>query len=130
MAMKKAKGELRDMCVARRLRGLRFLGATGIAAAAVSGGQAAWADSFSPASSRVTQVVSSQLYKQSAVIFKLDQGNSDCPAGSYIYYYSSGDDLKAMYATVLAAYLTNSPLVAHFPTTGSCTADNLGIGTF
>jgi len=42
---------------------------------------------------------------------------------------SAWADSYSMYATVLAAYLSNSPLIAHFPTAESCTADNLGIGT-
>jgi hypothetical protein len=89
-----------------------------------------FADSYAPANSHVTQIASSQLFKQNAVIFKLDQGNSDCPGGSYVYYYSAiTNDLKAMYASVLAAYLSGTPLIVHFTTTGSCTADNLGIGS-
>ena len=89
-----------------------------------------FADSYAPANSHVTQIASSQLFKQNAVIFKLDQGNSDCPGGSYVYYYSTiTDDLKAMYASVLAAYLSGASLIVHFPTTGSCTSDNLGIGS-
>jgi hypothetical protein len=78
------------------------------------------ADSYAPANSHVTQIASAQLFKQNAVIFKLDQGNSDCPAGSYVYYYSTNtDDLNLMYASVLAAYLPGAPLIVHFPTTGS-----------
>jgi hypothetical protein len=42
-----------------------------------------FADSYAPANSHVTQIASSQLFKQNAVIFELDQGNNDCPAGSY-----------------------------------------------
>jgi hypothetical protein len=91
----------------------------------------AHADSYSPVGSHVTQVASSQLYKQNAIIFKIDQGTADCPAGAYIYYYSSNpDDLKAMYASVLGAYLASATVIVHFPTSGSCVADNLGIGSY
>jgi len=36
------------------------------------------------------------------------------------------DRLGALCASVLAAYLSNSPLVVHLPTTGSCVADGIG----
>jgi hypothetical protein len=113
------------------MRALKKFRALGICScyAVLALSSAASADSHAPANARVTQVASTQLFKQSAVIFKLDQGNSDCPAGSYICYTSaSTDDLKAMYATVLAACLSGAPLVVHFQTSGSCTSDNLDVG--
>jgi hypothetical protein len=89
-----------------------------------------FADPYASANSHVTQIASSRLFKQNAVIFELDLGNNDCPAGSYVYYYSTNtDDLKAMYASVLAVYLSGAPLIVHFPTAGSCTSDSLGIGS-
>lgn len=88
------------------------------------------ADSYVPANARVTQIASSQLYGQNAVIFKLDQGTSDCAAGSYIYYYgTSVDDLKAMYATILAAYMAGTPVIVHFGT-GTCVTDGIGVGSY
>jgi hypothetical protein len=101
----------------------------GAAVAALALSPESFADSYAPANLHVTQIASSQLFKQSAVIFEFDQGNSDCHAASYVDYYSTNtDDLKAMYASVLAVYLSGAPLIVHFPTTGSCTSDSLGIG--
>ncbi len=87
-----------------------------------------WGNTQAPSNSHVTRVASDQLFIQNAVIFMLDQGTSDCAAGSYIYYYSSNTDvLKTLYATVLAAYEAGTPLLVHFST--GCTSDGLGAGT-
>ena len=89
---------------------------------------AADADTWAPANAHVTQIASTQLFIQNAVIFKLDQGTSDCGAGSYIYYYSTNTDvLKEIYATVLAAYEAGTPLMVHFP--NSCTSDAINAGS-
>src|SRR5690242_8261260 len=78
------------------------------------------ADSDMPAG-HVTVIASDQLFNQSAVIFKLDTYNGDCAASQYLSYHSTSiDTLKAIYATVLGAYLSGTPLlVTTF--TGSCT---------
>ena len=89
------------------------------------------ADSWVPANTHVTQIATAQLFIQSAVIFTLDKGTSDCPAGSYVYWYNSNvDQLKTWYASVLAAYLAGTPVIVHFPTPGSCVTDNVGVGSY
>jgi hypothetical protein len=90
----------------------------------------ALADTFVPANTHVTQIASAQLFAQNAVIFQLDKGTSDCAAGRYVYFYSNNiDNLKAMYATVLAAYTAGSPLIVHFQTAGNCVSDSIGVGS-
>lgn len=89
---------------------------------------AAYADTWVPTGAHVTQIATSQLYAQNAVIFVLDKGASDCAAGQYISYYPRNtDELKTMYATVLASYLAGTPLLVHFAS--GCTTDSINVGT-
>jgi hypothetical protein len=91
---------------------------------------AASADTYVPAGTRITQIATTQLFMQKAVIFKLDKGTSDCAAGSYVYYYSNNiDDLKTVYASVVAAYMSSTPVIAHFQTVG-CVVDSFGLGSY
>ena len=87
-----------------------------------------FSDTWVPNNTHVTQVATAQLFKQNAVIFILDKGTADCAAGSYVYYRSTNiDELKVTYASVLAAQLSGTPVLVHFPTVG-CTTDTFGVG--
>lgn len=85
------------------------------------------ADSTIP-SAHVKVLATSQLFAQGAVIFSIDVGNSDCPKGAWIYWYNGNtDQLKVWYASILAAYVSQTPIWVHFPTVGSCVTDSVAL---
>jgi hypothetical protein len=78
---------------------------------------------------RVTQIATTQLFAQNAIVFKIDKGSSDCPAGSYIYWYNNNvDQLKTWYASILAVHLADKPILVHFQNQ-NCITDSVGLGT-
>lgn len=69
------------------------------------------------------KAICSDCFPAQGVVFKLDEGTSECPRGSWIYFNPGGDinKLRATYAAILATYLGQGYVWVHFA--GSCTAD-------
>jgi hypothetical protein len=74
-------------------------------------------------------------YMPGTIVFTLSSGDTLCPAGTNLHYISSNvDNMKAVYATLLANLLSGRQIYAYYETTtvnsgvppGNCRVQHLG----